>query len=153
MTVEKLKRVPEAIVCLERAVQLRPDFRLAEENLQRLRAQPRANAVISGTANNRGVQFFAQGKMDQAEVAFRRALVLTPGLPEPSFNLAKILLLKKQFPEAEKLLLQTLTQRPDWADVHYHVGYLYSCLHRLSEAEGAYRRAVELDPKQVQAPQ
>jgi protein O-GlcNAc transferase len=148
---EKLQRIPEAIVCLERAVQLRPDFQLAEKNLQRLRSLPLPNALMSNTANNRGLQLLSEGNRDQAEVAFRRALYMSPALPEPAFNLAKVLLLKKQFLEAEKLLRQTLEQRPNLAEVHYHVGYLYFCQNRLTEAEAAYRRCLELDPSHVQA--
>ena len=151
VVLERLRRAPEALVCLERALQLRPEFGPARENLQRLRALAQPNAHFSGDANNRGVQLFIERRMDEAEAAFRQALLLTPEMPEPAFNLAKILLVRNQYSEAEKLLVKAMAGRPNWADIHYHLGFLYGALRRLTEAETAYRRAVELDPNHVQA--
>src|SRR5581483_4773251 len=96
LVLEKRARAPEALVCLERAVQLRADFALARENLERLSRLPLPSPAHH--ANNRGVELLGERRLDEAEASFRRALTLKHDLPESALNLAKILLLKKQFP-------------------------------------------------------
>ena len=145
----QLGRVPEAALVLDRAVRLRPDFLLARENLQRLRA----TAVGSGVReNNRGVELLAQRRYAEAETTFRQALALEPNLPpEASYNLAKALQGQEQYPEAEALYRQVLSQRSTWAECPYSLGNLYFAQRRLTEAETAYRQALSLQPTHVEA--
>lgn len=148
---EQMDRHTEAVRALERAVQLRPDFRLAHDNLQRLRRELSPNPATAVEENARGVQLLAQGRHVEAETAFRRALLLTPELPELSFNLAKALQGQQQLRAAEAAFLQAIQLRPNWAEAHYHLAHLYYGQRRLSDAEGSFRRTVELVPTHVEA--
>jgi predicted O-linked N-acetylglucosamine transferase (SPINDLY family) len=148
---EPLGQFGEAAAALERALERRPDFSLARENLQRLRAAS-AQRSAGVEENNRGVQLLAQRRYADAEVAFRRALLLQPDLPPAvTFNLAQALRNQQQLAEAEALYLRVLSQRPDWAQCHLCLGKLYFEWRRLGDAEAAYRRALSIQPDSVEA--
>jgi tetratricopeptide (TPR) repeat protein len=46
---------------------------------------------------------------------------------------------------------QYLEKKPDDAAVHFNLGYAYTALHRPSDAQAEYRKAVSLDPKMAPA--
>jgi len=148
---EQLQRLPETVAALERAVQQCPDFRLAQENLQRVRGLLPPDSSAVAAENNRGVPLLAQGRYAEAEAIFRRALLLAPQLPELAFNLGKALQGQQNFAEAEEHFLRALNQRPGWVECHYSLAQLYFAQRRLGDAEAAYRRTLELAPNHVEA--
>jgi protein O-GlcNAc transferase len=44
-----------------------------------------------------------------------------------------------------------LGQRPDDAEAHFDLGYVYTAQHQSEKADAEYRKAIELDPKMTQA--
>jgi predicted O-linked N-acetylglucosamine transferase (SPINDLY family) len=141
---EQMDRHAEAIQALERALQLRPDFSLARENLRRLQQAQPAEAAPVAEQNNHGVALLAQGRHAEAEAVFRRALLGAPELPELWFNLAKSLQGQQQLPAAEQAYQRAVSLRPDWALAHLQLGFVYFAQRRLSDAETAFRRSLEV---------
>lgn len=83
--------------------------------------------------------------------AARRALALDPQLARPHGVLAWVALNQGRYAEAETELGAQLAALPaedlgSRAAVYNQLGFLYYRRHRYTEAEGALRRALELDP-------
>jgi predicted O-linked N-acetylglucosamine transferase (SPINDLY family) len=147
----QMDKPPEAAFALDQALRLRPDFRLARDNLQRLRTAAAAGPA-GARENNRGVALLAEGRYAEAEAALRQALALQPDLPpEVIYNLAKARAGQEQFAEAEALFRRVLGQRPTWAEGQVSLASVYFRQRRLGDAEAAYRQALSLQPDHVEA--
>jgi len=53
--------------------------------------------------------------------------------------------------EAETYWLRAIEERPDYADAHNNLGFLYCERKRFSEAEAAYQRVLIIRPDHVEA--
>jgi superkiller protein 3 len=58
---------------------------------------------------------------------------------------------KKDFPAAVEALGKYLTARPEDAAAHFQLGYAYTGLHRWTDAQAEYRKAIGLDPRMAPA--
>lgn len=126
---KSLKRHDEAIAAIRRAVELNPhDFR---------------------SWNNLGYVFHHNTvDLAQAEENYRRSLAENPRYDVAIRNLGDLLVLKREYREASKLLGDATTQMPD--DSHTWKSYgnlLRDHLHDYAEAEKAYRQVLRIDPK------
>lgn len=88
-----------------------------------------------------------QGKYAQAATAYRRAVTLLPEHQPARRGLALTLLDLKRHEEAEVECRVLLKRDPADAEAWTIVGMVLSDRGELTEAESAYRRAIELDPR------
>ena len=96
---------------------------------------------------NLGAVFEAQGKHEEAEASFRRALKLRPNLAEAHVNLGNILQTQGKLEEAAASHQRALALKPDFADASFNHANALQALGRLEEAVVSYRRAIELRPE------
>ncbi|WP_411883849.1 tetratricopeptide repeat protein [Polaromonas sp. YR568] len=92
-----------------------------------------------------------QRRLDEAEAAFRRALLLDPDDASTHNNLGVLLKEGRRPDEAEAAYRRALTLRPDYAEALNNLANLLRKSGRLDEAEAAYRRALELRPDYAEA--
>ena len=99
---------------------------------------------------NLGLAYTQQGRVDQAETAYRKALELDPDLVEAWVNLGGVLMLRWDFENSMEANREALKRKEDVLLAHYNLGQ--ACLYR-GDADGvvqANRRVVELDPSHAQ---
>jgi Flp pilus assembly protein TadD len=53
---------------------------------------------------------------------------------------------KKDYAAAARNYQEYLAKKPDDANIHFQLGYAYTALQRPADAEGEYRKAIDLDP-------
>jgi protein O-mannosyl-transferase len=109
-------RLPEALVLLERAIVLRPDYPEAHNNLglaltqsgrpgdaiPHLEMSLRLKPNSFRTHNNFGIALAGSGRVEDALRAFERAAALNPALPNIHENWARALVLLGRNAEAEE---------------------------------------------------
>ena len=95
---------------------------------------------LLGVANN------AQGKLEEAIVAWNKALLIKPGFAEAHNNIGAAFLSQGKFEEASAAYNKALLIKPDYANAHYNLGITLQELDKLEEAEASYRKAIALKP-------
>jgi tetratricopeptide (TPR) repeat protein len=121
------KRYDEAIGHYQRAIELRPDYAPALNNL--------ASAYRSA------------GRIDDAVATYRRALASQPNFPDAEYNLANALLDKGAVDEAVDRFETALRSLPDSPDVHNNLGTALVLKGRATDAIEQFRKALEEDPQ------
>lgn len=133
-------RAGEAIEPLNRALQINPQY--------------------AGALCNLGL---ARSALEQHDIALDwlgKALQVRPAYAEAHIGLARVLQAyeeKQNLPEAEKSALRAIEfasnqgNRKVLADAYHTLGSIYGELARSSEAEAAYRRALEINPESDEA--
>jgi tetratricopeptide (TPR) repeat protein len=86
------------------------------------------------------------GRLDAAASTLRRALAVDPHSLDAHAALFHVLEAKGDPAGAALELEVVLRQRPDWAEVLYSYGCMLRRQLRLEEAEGAFRRALAVEP-------
>ncbi len=120
------KKPDEALACWRRALELRPDFAEAHNNL--------GNALKD------------QGELDQAIACYRRALQLKPDYAEALHNLGLAWNDQGKFDEAVACYRRALQLKPDYAEAHNNLGATLKEQGKMDEAVACYHRALELKP-------
>ena len=165
LTHHRAGRLPEAEAGYRRALELKPDFAEAHNNLGlTLQAQGRlAEAEASyrrvlelqpdwaDTHNNLGVTLWDQGRQAEAEASYRRALEIEPDYVEAHNNLGNARRDQGKLPEAEASLRRALALKPDFAEAHNNLGNTLQAQGRRPEAEASFRRALALKPDYAEA--
>ena len=100
---------------------------------------------------NLGVAYGMAGQDANAIEAFRKTLALEPKLYEAELNLGRMLLRRKEYAEAEKLLAEASTQRPREIPPLMLLGDALLQSGQLAEAERPFRAAADLNPKLAEA--
>jgi len=100
---------------------------------------------LLGVANN------AQGKLEEAIVAWNKALLIKPGFAEAHNNIGAAFLSQGKFEEASAAYNKALLIKPDYANAHYNLGITLQELGRLEEAVASYRKAIALKPDYTEA--
>ena len=95
-------RLAEAIACYRRALELKPDYAEAHNNL--------------------GTTLQAQGKLAEAIACYRRALELKPDYAEAHNNLGTALQAQGKLDEAIACYRRALELKPDFAEAHNNLG-------------------------------
>ncbi|ALP52536.1 hypothetical protein Tel_04895 [Candidatus Tenderia electrophaga] len=85
------------------------------------------------------------GELENAQQAFTRALALQPDLPQAHFNLARLAVMREQWPVAENHQRALLRLQPDNQRIYLELGVTLEKLGRLSQAEQSYRQGLTLD--------
>ena len=126
------------------AYMIKSNFPASEQAASRATARNPDHArawYIIGEAN------YAQGRLDEAVLAYNRGIQSQPLLLENSIGLLRTHLAAQRFAEAatlgESILLRDSLSYPN---VYFHLGDAYQYSGRGEPARGAYQRALALDP-------
>ena len=152
--------IPEAIAALQRAVASNPRyadayFRLgiALEKLGNIGgavvAYDRATELLPSLTEawfRAGALVYAMGHRDAAIGCFRRAAATGGKTSFGRLGKARALLTEDRYPEAEKVLRNTLARDPRNALAHDLLGYLLSEFGRFEEARECFERAIAIAP-------
>lgn len=90
-----------------------------------------------------GLAAYALRDLDTAVSALERAVQLDPS-PVARLNLGAVYLAQKRFSDAEQVLTQVVLDDPENAEAWYNLGWALKSLARDSEAQRAWKRALEL---------
>jgi protein O-GlcNAc transferase len=93
----------------------------------------------------------AAGRLDDALVAYRSVLSLSPALAEAHFNIGALLCARGDRPGAEQAFETAARHRPQWAAPALALGHLQFQAGRYADAQGAFERALALDPGSIEA--
>jgi protein O-GlcNAc transferase len=117
-----------------------------------LRLEPTPDASRTAEARfHLGNLHCSQGRLDDAEGAYRDALRLRPAYADALNNLGSLLRDTGRVAEAERALSDAVRLRPHFAEAHFNLGTLFVDLRRYSEAAGHLRSSLAVDPKQADA--
>lgn len=84
---------------------------------------------------NKGIEFYKQGKYDQAGKAFEEAIEIKPNDVYALYGLGNTYYCKAKYDEAVKIYSRAIKINPDYAKVHYSLSLAYSKLGMTGEAE------------------
>ena len=155
----------EAVACYRRALELKPDYAAAHNNLgaalQEQGKQDEAvacfrralelNPDFADAHNNLGAALQDQGKWDDAIACFRRALELKPDFADALNNLGAALQEQGNWDDAIACFHRALELKPDYADAHNNLG---TALAEVGDFDGAmvrYREALAIQPDHADA--
>ncbi|MFO1425027.1 MAG: tetratricopeptide repeat protein [Candidatus Competibacteraceae bacterium] len=116
------------------------------------RKQRRAAASPSGPGANtpevlaQAIQSHRQGRLDEAESLYRRALRRDPRHVDALHFLGVLTSQRGRHAEAAELIRQALALNPRYADAWNNLGNVLAGMDRWDEAAAAYRKTVELAP-------
>lgn len=123
---QALGRLDAAILSLEEAVRLRPDYVEALCNL--------------------GNVFLDRNQPGDAEAAYLKALKLNPDFPGAHFNLGNALRNQNRFDEAVEAFERAIALKPDYAKAHSNLGDVLKNINQVEKAETCFRKALALKP-------
>jgi len=111
-----------------------------------LRAYIEANADFAEANNSYGMFLMGQRRTQDAEKAFRQAIVLDPSLSGPHINLAELFRATGQDDKSERTYAEAVAASPDQADLRY--GHALSLVRTkaMPEAIREFEEATRLDP-------
>ena len=92
-----------------------------------------------------------KGRVDEAIVAWRKALDLEPKDGRALNNLGGLLLRQGEFGEAERQLRRAIESDPDVASAYDNLALIISRKGDLTEALGLWNKAIQLDPLSLEA--
>ena len=130
--------------CLQQAQQ---EHAALTELKQALETQPESLTVL----NELGSLNYQQGSCDDAIEWFQRALKLEPTNIRIRLNLINPLFARGRLDEIESQCRELLKMDPRCADAYYYLGRLAEHHEGFSDALLAYQKALEFNPKLVQA--
>ncbi len=84
---------------------------------------------------NKGIEFYKQGKYDQAGNSFEEAIKIKPNDVYALYGLGNTYYCKAKYDEAVKIYTRAININPDYAKVHYSLSLAYSKLGMTREAE------------------
>ena len=139
---EQATRVQEISERAQAAID-RQDLEQARNELLQLVAQTPGSAE----AHQRlGKVLQLQGRLNEAEACFRRALELEPDYVAALIGLGNIEAAKSDFPSALKRFETAIEIEPHDAEAHFACAGLLETMGRTEEALAAYFRAFEFNP-------
>jgi len=155
-----LGKIDEVAATYRRALQIKPDFAEAHNNLgnalQLLQQLDAAAASFRRALeikpayvdahNNLGVVLQSLGQLDDAAACFRRALKINPDYAAAHCNLGVVLQALGQRDDAVASIRRALEIVPGYAAAHYNLGVALQSLGQPDDAVASYRRALEINP-------
>jgi tetratricopeptide (TPR) repeat protein len=124
-------RVDEGIAQFQQALQIKPAFVKARNNL--------GNALLR------------KGKVDEAIAQYQEALKIKPNLTEAHFNLGDALFQKGRADEAISQFQQALEINPGYAEARNNLGRTLCQKGRVDEGIAQFQQALEINPAFVEA--
>lgn len=156
---EEAGQIDEAIANYQTVVQQRTDFVQAHQNLASLlQKTSQFDPAIAAYRKlislkpqpdfyfNLGNVFFAKDDWNQAIVAYRQALALSPNYPAATNNLGNALRLVGRPEEAITVLRQGTSPANDDPDIAYNLGLALQAVNRSDEAMAIYRNILASHP-------
>jgi tetratricopeptide (TPR) repeat protein len=137
VALEQVGRLQDAIAETEEALRLDPTLVQAHVNLiilygrvgDREKAKEHYQAAVKLNPNqfpdayyNYGVLLIQEGKLDEAEKAFRQALEVRPSYADAHNNLGNLLERQGKFPEAIAEYKKAIESQPDFRQPHFNLG-------------------------------
>ncbi len=98
-----------------------------------------------------GVTNKALGNLDEAIVAFKKALSIKPNHAELYNNIGAVLYDQEKPNEAIKAYKNALSLKPDYAEAHNNLGVSLEFQDRPDEAIEAYKKALVIEPEYIEA--
>ena len=95
---------------------------------------------------NYGVILQSFGKLQDAELLFRKAIEINPDCAQSNFNLGNILKDLGKLQDAELSFRKAIEINPDFAEAHSNLGNILKDLGKLQDAELSFRKAIEINP-------
>ncbi len=95
---------------------------------------------------NLGLLYQRMGKLEEAEKAYREALILDPAYVKTHNNLGLLYQRTGRDEEAQTSYREALRLDPAFSWAYSNLGSLYKKMGKYDEAEKAYREALRLDP-------
>ena len=92
-----------------------------------------------------------EGKLEEAEINYRKVLALNPDHIVAHGNLGALLYKTERFDESEEILKKTIELKPDYVDAHHNLGLLLYIRNKLDEAEEIFKKVIELKPDYAEA--
>jgi tetratricopeptide (TPR) repeat protein len=87
-----------------------------------------------------------EANVEDAAIAYRKALEHDPYLVAALINLANIHYGRDELAEAQALYERAIGLESDFFEAHFNLGNIYHDLNRFSEAQACYREALRLNP-------
>ncbi len=115
-----------------------------------LSEQIRANPHVGNVATDfqAAVAHHQAGRLDRAELLYKKVLRKAPTMPDALHLLGLIALSHGRAARAVELIQKALKHySADIAEVHMNLGNAYLAAERRADAEASYRRAIALDPR------
>jgi len=158
-------KLDEAITQYQAALQIRPHYADAENNLGLvLYAKGNVDEAIAHyqTAlqirpryaeahNNLGVALLQKGNVDEAMAHYQAALQIRPDYVEARNNLDAALLKAGKADDAIAHYQEVLKINPSYANAHYDLGNVLDQKGRTDEAIAQYRQALQINPAYAEA--
>ena len=91
------------------------------------------------------------GKIEDAELCYRKAIELNPNYPQALYNLGIILQELGKLGDAELCYRKAIELNPDYPQALHNLGITLQELGKLEDAELCYRKAIELNPDYYQS--
>jgi predicted TPR repeat methyltransferase len=114
--------------------------------LRRLLGYGRQAADNAQPLIERGNQFSANSRLDDAVAAYQQAIAADPHSAQAHYRLGLARRDQGQFDDAIACYRRALTLQPDYIEAHNNLGVVLQLEMKLDEARTCYRRAVELKP-------
>jgi serine/threonine protein kinase/Flp pilus assembly protein TadD len=162
----QLRQYGKAVADYSKAIELKPDFAMAWNDRgaahSELRDDDKAMAdfskavaldpKIAGVHSNLGTLLLRQKKVPEAIAAYKKAIELDPKLSLAHNGLGVLLCDHlKQPDKAAESFRKAIALDGNNPDYHFNLGNALHDERKLNEAIGAYRKAIELDPKRFNA--
>ena len=159
----RMGREDEAMIHLQRAVQINPRFAKAYFNLGNLSLQRGRNDEAMGyfqqalqidpryaeAHNNLGYALYSTGHQDEAMAQFQQALQIDPDDTVAHNDLGSALLSMGRDDEAIVQFRQVLQINPDDTDAHLNLGKALIRMGQEGEAMAYYKRALQINPRSL----
>jgi protein O-mannosyl-transferase len=136
-TLSQSGRFAEAIAECQKALQARPDFAAAHNNL--------GFALVQNQQSGNGSPS-QDGAVDEAIAHYRTALQIKPDFQSARANLGDALLQKGQIDEAIAQFQMALEMQPNDAEAEISLGNAFLQKREVNEAIAHYQNAVEIEP-------
>ena len=95
---------------------------------------------------NMGIALQKQNKLEEAIVAYNKALSIKPDYVEAYYNMGIALQVQNKLEEAIEAYNKTIALKPDNADAYYNMGIALKEQGKLEEAIVAYNKALSIKP-------
>jgi tetratricopeptide (TPR) repeat protein len=120
-----------------------PEMRLRTMEAARKAAAASGDAEAVQAAFKTAVDSLQQGKLDEAEKAFKELQSNHPSIPEIPFNLGIIAGKRKDWPTAEAAFKRAIELRPDYADAYSALAGVYQSMGQVDKANEVMQAAGE----------
>ena len=158
-------RFEEVIPLLNKAIELKPDYPEACNNLGiALQKQGDLTKAINSfnkaiqlkpnypeAYNNLGIAHQEQGELNKAITSFHKAIKLRPGYAEAHYNLGNTFKDKEDLDSAINCYTTAIKLKPDFADAHNNLGVVLQMNGNLEAAWVSYNNALAAKPEHADA--